>query len=124
MTEKDKDIEQHDCNDPNCKCEEDGPCTCGSEEIEIIELEDENGGNEEFAILDEIDFEGRHFVVMAPLFEVKALKESVEESDEIDLSIEIYEVDGDYYTILEDDNLAKRLMQRLEEQSHEEGHDA
>jgi len=115
MTDKDKNKKQHDCD-----CDEDGVCACGDDEIEIVELEDEAGGNEEFAILDEIDFEGRHFVVMAPLFEVKALKESVEESDEIDLSIEIYEVEDDYYTILEDDNLAKRLMQCLEEQSHEE----
>jgi hypothetical protein len=119
MSDTNKDQRQQDCNDPECKCDEDGVCVCEDDEIEIVELEDEAGGNEEFAILDEIDFEERHFVVMAPLFEVKALKESVEESDEIDLSIEIYEVEGDYYTILDDDNLAKRLMQRLEEQSHE-----
>jgi len=116
MTDKDKNEKQHDCD-----CSEDGACVCGDDDIEIVELEDEEGGNEEFAILDEIDFEDRHFVVMAPLFEVKALKESVEESDEIDLSIEIYEVEGDYYTILEDDNLAKRLMEQLEKQSREEG---
>jgi len=114
MTNKNKDERQHDCNDPEC---EDGACDCGSDEIEIVELEDEAGGNEEFAILDEVDFEGRHFVVMAPLYEVKALKENAEESDEIDLSIEIYEVDGDYYTILDDEHLAKRLMKQLEEQS-------
>jgi len=120
MSDKDTD-KQNDCKDHECKCDEDAACVCDDDEIEIIELEDEAGGNEEFAILDEIDFEGRHFVVMAPLFEVKALKESMEESDEIDLSIEIYEVDGDYYTILDDDNLAKRLMQMLEEQSHKDG---
>lgn len=121
MSENNKDGRQHGHDDHECKCSEDEVCVCGNDEIEIVELEDEDGGNEEFAILDEVNFEGRHFVVMAPLFEVKALKDSVEEQDEIDLSIEIYEVDGDYYTILDDDSLAKRLMQHLEDKSHEHG---
>jgi len=104
-------------NTLNVPYDTDNSVSDDDDDIEIVELEDSAGGNEEFAILDEIDFEDRHFVVMAPLIEVKALKESEEESDEIDLSIEIYEVDGDYYTIVEDDSLAKRLMQHLEENS-------
>lgn len=35
-------------------------------EIEVVELEDENGEKEEFAILEELDFESRHFCILAP----------------------------------------------------------
>ncbi len=44
---------------PDCNHEDD-------HEIEVVELEDENGEKEEFAILDELDFERRHFCIMAP----------------------------------------------------------
>jgi len=87
-------------------------------ELKTVELSDGFGSDEEFVILEELDFEERHFVVMAPYFEIKALKENVEELDEIDLSIEIYEVkENDDYDILDDDHLMNRLMQHLEEQS-------
>jgi len=99
---------------------DDGDSRIGSRELKTVELSDGFGTSEEFVILEEIDFEERHFVVMAPYFEIKSLKESVEESDEIDLSIEIYEVkENDDYDILDDDHLMNRLMQHLKEQSRE-----
>jgi len=108
------------CNDPECDCGDD----CEDHEIEVVELEDENGDKEEFAILDELDFEGRHFVIMAPLSEFKALhdvdaedEEADDDDVEFDLSIEIFEVDKDEYIILEDEELAKRLMEHLDERS-------
>lgn len=87
-------------------------------EIEVVELEDENGEKEEFAILEEVDFEGRHFAIMAPLAEVQAYteNESGEESED-QLTIEIFEVKGDDFTILEDEDFAQRLMTHLDEVS-------
>jgi hypothetical protein len=86
-------------------------------EIEVVELEDENGEKEEFAILDELDFEGRHFCIMAPLAEVQAFTEGDESKDEPNLTIEIFEVKDDDFSILEDEELAKRLLAHLDELS-------
>jgi len=95
---------------PNCDHDDD-------HEIEIVELEDENGEKEEFAILDEVDFEGRHFCILAPLAEVQAYSEGGSEDEDPPLSIEIFEVDGDDFSALEDEDLAKRLMDHLDEVS-------
>ncbi len=87
-------------------------------ESEVVELEDENGEKEEFAILDELDFEGRHFCIMAPLAEVQAFTEGEEnQEEEPNLSIEIFEVKGDDFSVLEDEELAKRLLAHLDELS-------
>jgi len=96
---------------PNCDHEDDN-------EIEVVELEDENGEKEEFAILEEVDFEGRHFAIMAPLAEVQAYTESdVAEDDDSQLSIEIFEVKDDDFTILEDEEFAHKLMAHLDDLS-------
>jgi len=86
-------------------------------EIEVVELEDENGEKEEFAILDELDFEGRHFCIMAPLAEVQAFTEGDETQEEPNLTIEIFEVKDDDFSILEDEEMAKRLLAHLDELS-------
>ena len=86
-------------------------------EIEVVELEDENGEKEEFAILDELDFEGRHFCIMAPLAEVQAYTEVEEAQEEPNLSIEIFEVKDDDFSVLEDEEMAKRLLAHLDELS-------
>lgn len=86
-------------------------------EIEVVELEDENGEKEEFAILDELDFEGRHFCIMAPLAEVQAFTEGDESKEEPNLTIEIFEVKDDDFSILEDEEMAKRLLAHLDELS-------
>jgi hypothetical protein len=115
-----------DC-EPDCDC---GPdCDCEEQEIEIVELEDENGDVEEYAILDELDFEKRHFVIMAPLSEVQALHDSEfeegedtgneeedddDDDDDFGLSIELFEVKDDNFSIVEDEKLALRLMEHLE----------
>ncbi len=86
-------------------------------EIEVVELEDENGEKEEFAILDELDFEGRHFCIMAPLAEVQAFTEGEETQEDANLSIEIFEVKDDDFSVLEDEDMAKRLLAHLDELS-------
>jgi hypothetical protein len=86
-------------------------------EIEVVELEDENGEKEEFAILEEVDFEGRQFAIMAPLAEVQAYSESESEDPDSHLTIEIFEVKGDDFTILEDEVFAQRLLAHLDELS-------
>jgi hypothetical protein len=83
-------------------------------EIEVVELEDENGEKEEFAILEEVDFEGRHFAVLAPLAEVQAQSEAGADS-EAGLSLDIFEVADEMFTPLEDEELANRLMAHLDE---------
>ncbi len=85
-------------------------------EIEVVELEDENGEKEEFAILDELDFEGRHFCIMAPLAEVQAYSQD-QSGKEAELSIEVFEVKDDDFTIVEDEELAQRLLTHLDELS-------
>ncbi len=94
---------------PDCNHEHDD-----SFEIEVVELEDENGEKEEFAILEEVDFEDRHFCVLAPLQEVQAQSEG-KLSEEEGLSLEIFEVKDDMFTPLEDEALAERLMTHLDE---------
>ena len=84
-------------------------------EIEVVELEDEKGEKEEFAILEELDFENRHFCILAPLEEVQAQQESHDEDH--GLSIEIFEVKDDMFSALEDEELANRLMAHLDEQA-------
>ena len=85
-------------------------------EIEVVELEDENGEKEEFAILEELDFEGRHFCILAPLEEVQAQSEG-KGDDEQGLSIEIFEVKDDMFSALEDEEVANRLMAHLDAQA-------
>ena len=94
-----------------------GPnCEHDDAEIEVVELEDENGEKEEFAILDELDFEDRHFCILAPLAEVQAYTERGEnDNEDADLSIEIFEVNGEDFTIVEDEELAKRLLKHLDD---------
>jgi hypothetical protein len=115
------DEHKYKCNDPECACAKDGgECNGEDHEIEVVELEDENGDKEEFAILDEIDFEGRHFVIMTPLVEFQALRADDDDADvQLDLSIEIFETSGDDFTVVEDEDLAKRLMEYLDQLSQE-----
>ena len=87
-----------------------------SYEIEVVELEDEHGEKEEFAILEELDFEGRHFAVLAPLAEVQAQGEGVMNSEE-GLSLEIFEIKDELFTVLEDETLAERLIAHLDAQA-------
>jgi hypothetical protein len=111
---------EHDHKDPNhvCGCGPEDPCCEDhADEIEVVELEDENGEKEEFAILEEVDFEDRHFAIMAPLAEVQAYSDSSEEGKEDNLTIEIFEVKGDDFTMLEDEEFAQRLLAHLDEVS-------
>jgi hypothetical protein len=110
----------HDPNDKNhsCGCGHDEHCEDHQDEIEVVELEDENGEKEEFAILEEVDFEGRHFAIMAPLAEVQAYSEAGDSAEEEgNLTIEIFEVKGDDFSILEDEAFAQRLLAHLDELS-------
>ena len=112
----------HDHKHPDHQCgcgPEDPCCEDHADEIEVVELEDENGEKEEFAILEEVDFEDRHFAIMAPLAEVQAYSDGgAEDSDtEGNLTIEIFEVKGDDFTMLEDEAFAQRLLAHLDEVS-------
>jgi len=116
---------EHDHQNPDhkCGCGPEDPCCEEHEEhadeIEVVELEDENGEKEEFAILEEVDFEDRHFAIMAPLAEVQAYSDNGAEEGENDdnLTIEIFEVKGDDFTMLEDEAFAQRLLAHLDELS-------
>ncbi|MCL1908528.1 MAG: hypothetical protein FWG12_04065 [Holophagaceae bacterium] len=118
MAEKKKDIRMCSCGDPECECScrTGGECACeeSENEIEVVELEDDDGNVQDFAILEKLNFENRHFAVISPLSEVQALQ-SNEDDSEIDLSIEIFEVDGDNFMVLEDEALARRLMKHLDD---------
>jgi hypothetical protein len=112
----------HDHKNPDHQCgcgPEDPCCEDHADEIEVVELEDENGEKEEFAILEEVDFEDRHFAIMAPLAEVQAYSEGNAEAgdEEGNLTIEIFEVKGDDFTMLEDEAFAQRLLAHLDEVS-------
>jgi hypothetical protein len=98
------DEKKHDCG-----CKNEGECNCEGSEYEIVELEDEKGQTEEYVIIDKVDFENRHFVIIAPLAQCKALDNS-EDDTSIDLDAELFEVVDDNFTLLEDENLAKRLQ--------------
>jgi len=104
--------DDHDCE---CGCGDADSCDCENE-LEIIELEDENGDMEEFVILDELDFEDRHFVIVAPLAEMQAQMGEGDGRDDsdFDMDIAIFECDDDEYTPVEDDDLARRLMAHLD----------
>ena len=103
-----------DCGDPCCEEE----CT---DDMEVVELEDENGEVEEFVILEEVDFEDRHVAIMAPLAEVQAYSDKNSGCDDgcdaNDLNIELFEVKDDDFTPLDDEVFAKRLLAHLDETS-------
>jgi hypothetical protein len=92
-----------------CGCNKDGECECEGSEYEIVELEDENGETEEYVVIDQVDFENRHFVIIAPLAQCKALDDSEDDSS-IDLDAELFEVVNNNFILLEDESLAKRLQ--------------
>lgn len=104
----------HKDKDHVCGCGHDEHCEDHADEIEVVELEDENGEKEEFAILEEVDFEDRHFAIMAPLAEVQAYTGGEDGEAEANLTIEIFEVKGDDFTILEDEAFAQRLLAHLD----------
>jgi hypothetical protein len=107
-------------NEHECGCKDGEECTCAG--FDVVELEDENGDVEEFAILEELDFEERHFVILAPLAELQAHleKESEGSGEEMpDFDIVIYEEEGDNYNFVEDTELAKRIMDYADKLSHE-----
>jgi hypothetical protein len=70
-----------------------------------------------------VDFEDRHFAIMAPLAEVQAYSDGGDDEADADadadgnLSIEIFEVKGDDFTTLEDQDFAQRLLAHLDELS-------
>ena len=94
---------------PDCNHDHDD-----SFEIEVVELEDEDGTKEEFAILEELAFEGRTFAILAPLAELQAQEEGTADPEE-GLSLEIFEVQDEMFTPLEDEALAERLMKHLDD---------
>jgi len=114
--EKKGKCDDHECE---CGCGDEEFCDCEDGELEIIELEDENGDMEEFAVLDELDFEDRHFVIVAPLAEMQAQLGAGGDQDDFDMDIAIFECDEDEYIPVEDENLAKRLMAHLDKISGE-----
>jgi hypothetical protein len=85
-------------------------------EIEVVELQDDNGEKEEFAILQELEFEGKKFAISAPLAEVQALGPE----DEADLTIEVFLVEDDNFTPLQDEELSNRLLAHLEAEAEKE----
>ena len=89
-----------------------------AEEIEIIELQAENGELTEYVISDEVEVEGRHFAVVAPLSEVEALPdegaEPVGGATEPVLNLLIFEVIGDDWYLLEDGDLAQHIFAALD----------
>jgi hypothetical protein len=103
-----------------CGCKENEECSCVG--FDVVELEDENGDIEEFAILEELDFEGRRFVILAPLAELQAhLEKESEETGENspDFDIVIYEEDGENFNFVEDPELSKRIMDHADKLSQE-----
>jgi len=60
---------------------------------------------------------GRHSGIMAPLAELQAFTEGDESKEEPNLTIEIFEVKDDDFSILEDEEMAKRLLAHLDELS-------
>ena len=112
------------CGDPECDCGCGKGEDCDCEEWDIVELEDENGDTEQFAVLEEVDFEDRRFVVLAPLAEVEAAGgERGEGEGDPELNIVIYEVDGDDFTQVEDDDLSERIFEHLNRLMEEEDED-
>lgn len=106
-------------NHHDCQCESNNDCCQhlqNDEDVEVIELEDENGDVEDFVILEELDFENRHFVVVAPLSEVEAQSANINNCDTSieDLTIEILEANGDEFATLDDDDLTQRLLIHLD----------
>lgn len=91
-----------------------------SVEMEVVELRDASGNTEEFVVLEELEFEGRNFCILAPLEQVEAA-ETDEEAAEIDIEIyEVVDLDGEEaFVPLEDADLADRLMASLDAREKE-----
>lgn len=79
-------------------------------EADLVSLVDDEGNEFEFQVLDEIDFEGEHYLALMPLFELP--DGDAEETYMIFRSVE----DGDEPQLVEvdDDDLLDRLAEIFE----------
>jgi hypothetical protein len=103
-----------------CGHHDTGCCGEGhAEEIEVVELVDEHGAKQEFAVLELVEFEGRTLAALAPLAVVQALIEA--EAPEGDLDVEIFVVNGDDFAPLEDDAVAERFLAFLDSRTEQGG---
>lgn len=107
------------CGNPTCKGEHEEVIV----PVSIVELEDENGEKEKFAILEKVDFEGRKFAILAPWADVQVIKEAGNDNRDVLIKSTptgIFEItpDGDEAEIfdpLEDMKLAKRIFDHLDD---------
>jgi len=90
-----------------------------SVEIEVVELVDDRGEKEEFGILEELTFEGRSFSILVPIDQLESQGHEVEGEEDSGMNLEIFEVKGENYVALEDDDLAERLMAHLDAQANQ-----
>jgi uncharacterized protein YrzB (UPF0473 family) len=88
--------------------EELNPAIDEMEEVEVVELQDDAGNKQEFAILKELEFEGRKVVIMLP-FEDLSKPEEVSEV----LVFEISSEDEDLFKPVEDEEYLMRLTSHL-----------
>lgn len=77
--------------------------TIAEDEIEIIELQDEDGKIQKLAILNEFEFEERKFAVLTPFEDLEKVEEA------IILLFEISKDDPDLFQQVEDDDLLERI---------------
>jgi uncharacterized protein YrzB (UPF0473 family) len=83
------------------------------EEYEIVTLVDQEGTEQDFAIMDEIDVDGDEYAILAPV-------EALESTDpDAELQVVVLRIDGDDLLEIEDDAEAQRVAARLAELANE-----
>ena len=102
MSEKEKELKNHDCecDDENCECD-------------TITLELEDGTSEEFIILDTVEHEGKHYIALAPMEGDEYFIYGFMEEGE---NVEFFSIDDDK----EFENVAKVFELRFAEDDEEE----
>lgn len=91
------------------------------EEIEIITLTDENNEDMDFELLDEIDYEGKHYVVLLPPVEDVEGEEDNEDEEVLILQVEDNgNEENESYVFVDDDDILSAVFDIFKEKFKDE----
>ncbi len=81
-----------------------------NQDIEIITLQDEDGNDKDFEILDELEYEGNKYYALLPYYEtVEELDSKDEEDTEILLMRAVMDGDDEILETIDDDDLFDKV---------------
>ena len=85
------------------------------EEVEIVTLTDENGVEEDFEILDFIDYEGKRYVFLLPASDEDVIPDEDDEPDEIMILQVVENGEDETYVSIDDEDIMDTLFDIFKE---------